>query len=65
MTDKVEVINFPEVGGSKAAVALDLMRLVMNAERKNPHNASHEKGSREYYLSLFEECYKATHGYAR
>lgn len=43
---------------SRERVALELMARIANTEN------SSETSKREYWLKLYTQCYKATHGYA-
>ena len=62
MAEDVKVSNWPSSGKEK--VALDLMRIVMNAENKAEHDPS-RRPDRDYLLTLYKQCYAAAGGVPR
>lgn len=62
MADDVKVTNWPE-DGSKARVAFELMRIVMNAEKQYENTNTGTRPDRKYLLDLYAECLTATKGH--
>jgi hypothetical protein len=59
-SDSVRITNPVEIqNDAKARVAFDLMDLISRRENGNDS----EKKSRDYWLKLYSQCYKAASGY--
>jgi hypothetical protein len=57
MAEDIRVTNPVSIqSDAKSRVAFDMMQLIANYE------ASNERNSREYWLTLYSQCYKSTNG---